>query len=102
VGSRAFERKPRETRPERARDDNRFADAWTFVYILEKYDAATGIAWDVDDVTVLVPRGTSPNNEGVSSNLVIVDAAGRNITVGPGREETTEDRRERAGMGVKW
>jgi len=62
VGSCAFERKPyflwretkRETRPECARADNRFTDAWmpVFVDIWERYDTATGVAWDVDDVTV--------------------------------------------------
>jgi len=75
VGSRAFERDSetnfrwRVSRPFRARDDNCFADVWTFADILEKYDAelaATGAAWNAPDgvvVSSLVSRGTMNNSE---------------------------------------
>ena len=59
-----------------------------------RYDTATGVAWDVDDVTVssLVSKGTTTNNEGVFSRFVIVEAAECDVMAGLGREEATDDR----------
>ena len=59
-------------------------------WISERYETATGVAWNVGDVTVssLASKGTLTNNKGVS-NFVIVEAAERKA--GPGHEETIKD-----------